>query len=75
MNTMSNPPSNEFATVTALDKLRDDDESELAEVGTGMGLHPLVPPPGDEAMSRASSPMPGFLDPDSAIDRTTPNTK
>lgn len=64
---MSKPPSYEFTTLTVLDNLPADDDSEVVEISSGVGLHP-----GEETTARAPSPMPGSLDPDSAIDRTTP---
>ena len=67
---MSKPPSCELATLTALDKVTSDDDNEIV-ASNNIGLYPLGPQPRED-ISRAPSPMPGSLDPESAIDRTTP---
>ena len=68
---MSKPPSYELATLTALDKVTSEDDNEIIEASSSIGLYPLGPQPRED-ISRAPSPIPGSLDPESAIDRTTP---
>ncbi len=60
----------ELSTLTQYNKDEHDDDAATESIGIGIGLFP--PMPDEETLSRAPSPIPGSLDPDSAFDHTAP---